>query len=69
MGGFVFLKAAKRFPERFKALFLCDTQCIADATEVRENRYTTIDQISLDGADMFNEKFVKSVFHPDSLTG
>jgi pimeloyl-ACP methyl ester carboxylesterase len=69
MGGFIALNAMKRFPERFKALILCDTQCIADTTEVREKRYATIEQINRDSADAFNEKFVKSVFHPESLTG
>lgn len=35
---------------------------------VKENRYKTIEQIKLDGATDFNEKFIKNVFHPDSLT-
>jgi len=68
MGGFISLNAVKRFPERFVALILCDTQCIADTTEVKENRYKVIEQINRDGAKEFNEKFTKSVFHPDSLT-
>jgi len=68
MGGYICMNAVKRFPERFEALILCDTQCIADTTEVKENRYKTIEQITLDGAEAFNEKFIKSVFHPDSLT-
>lgn len=68
MGGYISLNAIKRFPERFEALILCDTQCIADTVEVKENRYKKIEQINLDGAAEFNEKFIKSVFHPDSLT-
>jgi len=68
MGGFIALNVMKRFPDRFEALILCDTQCIADTPKVRENRYTTIEQINIDGADAFNEKFIKSVFHPESLT-
>ncbi len=67
MGGYIALNAIKRFPERFAALILCDTQCIADTAEVKENRYKAIVQINLDGATEFNEKFIKSVFHPDSL--
>ena len=38
MGGFILLNAANRFPERFKALVLCDTQCIADSPEAKEKR-------------------------------
>lgn len=68
MGGFISLNAIKRFPERFEALILCDTQCIADTTEVKENRYKAIEQINLDGVTEFNEKFIKNVFHPDSVT-
>jgi pimeloyl-ACP methyl ester carboxylesterase len=67
MGGFISLNAVKRFPDRFEALILCDTQCIADNAEVKENRYKTIEQITLDGVDEFNDKFIESVFHPDSL--
>jgi len=68
MGGFIALNAVKKFPNRFKALILCDTQCIADTPEVKEKRYQTIEQIKLDGVATFNEEFIKSVFHADSLT-
>lgn len=67
MGGFICLNAIARFPERFEALILCDTQCIADTTDAKEGRYKTIEQINRDGAEEFNEKFVQSVFHSDSL--
>ena len=67
MGGFIALNAIKRFPERFEALILCDTQCIADTTEVKENRYKAIEQIKKDDATAFNEKFIKNVFHPNSI--
>ena len=68
MGGFIALNAINKFPERFEALVLCDTQCIADTIEVKEKRYKTIDEIEVDGAANFNEGFIKSVFHKDSIT-
>lgn len=68
MGGFVALNALKRFPTRFEALILCDTQCIADTTEVSEKRYRSIDEINTNGVTNFNEGFIKKVFHKDSLT-
>lgn len=68
MGGFIALNAMKKFPERFEALILCDTQCIADTTEVKEKRYKIIDEIEVNGATNFNEGFIKSVFHKESLT-
>ncbi len=67
MGGFIALNAVKRYPERFEALILCDTQCIADTPEVLEKRLKTIAEIEANGAENFNEGFVKSVFHKDSL--
>ncbi len=67
MGGFIALNALKRFPERFEALILCDTQCIADTVEVKEKRYKTIEEINANGVTNFNEGFIKSVFHKDSL--
>ncbi|MDI1324913.1 MAG: alpha/beta hydrolase [Algoriphagus sp.] len=68
MGGFIALNAQKRFPERFEALILCDTQCIEDTAKVKEKRYKIIDEIEANGVSEFNEGFVKNVFHKDSLT-
>ncbi|MBK6266057.1 alpha/beta hydrolase [Marivirga sp. S37H4] len=68
MGGFIALNAMKRFPARFEALILCDTQCVADTIEVKEKRYKTIDEIAVDGEEKFNEGFIKKVFHKDSIT-
>ncbi|MDH4473950.1 MAG: alpha/beta hydrolase [Fluviicola sp.] len=67
MGGFIALDALKKFPNRFEALILCDTQCIADTDEVKAKRYKIIDEITFSGVTEFNEGFVKSVFHKDSL--
>lgn len=67
MGGFIALNMITRFPERFEALILCDTQCIADTIEIKKKRYKTIDQINAEGVTLFNDGFIKSVFHLDSL--
>src|SRR6478609_5727386 len=67
MGGFIALNALKRFPDRFEALILCDTQCVADSPEVLKKRNTIIDEIEIKGVKDFNEAFTKSVFHKDSL--
>lgn len=67
MGGYIALNAVKRFPTRFSALILCDTQCIADTPEVFEKRANTIVEIQKDGVAMFNEAFIKSVLHEDSF--
>jgi 3-oxoadipate enol-lactonase len=67
MGGYIALNAINRFPGRFEALILCDTQCIADTTEVKQKRYKTIDEINENGTMHFNENFIKSVFYKDSI--
>ena len=68
MGGFITLNAMKRFPSRFEALILCDTQCIADSYDVKVNRYKAISDINEFGASNFNEGFLKKVFHESSVT-
>ncbi|NEW82491.1 MAG: alpha/beta fold hydrolase [Mariniphaga sp.] len=67
MGGYILLNAVSRYPDRFEAIILSDTQCIADSAEVMEKRYKTIDQINADGVTDFANAFVKNVFCPDSL--
>ncbi len=68
MGGYIALNAIQRFPTYFEALILCDTQCIADTPEGKEKRYKVIEDIKANGVKEFNEKFIKSVFHKDTLS-
>lgn len=67
MGGFIALNAVKRFPHRFVSLILCDTQCVADTPTIKEKRYKTIEEIKEKGVKEFNDGFIKSVFHEDSI--
>ena len=67
MGGFIALNVMEKFPDRFEALILCDTQCIADTTEVKIERYKTIDQIIEHGPTNFNNAFTSSVFYEGTL--
>jgi len=67
MGGYIALHAIKRFPERFGALILADTQCIADNAEAKEKRFKAIEKIEADGVFDFNDGFIKKVFHKDSF--
>lgn len=67
MGGYIALNIIEKFRGRFVGLILCDTQCIADTIEVKENRYKTIEQINTVDASEFNENFINSVFHQDSM--
>ncbi|NQV73189.1 alpha/beta fold hydrolase [bacterium] len=68
MGGYIALNAQKRYPSRFEAMILCDTQCGADSAEGKQKRYDTIDTIESGGAKEFKEGFVQKVFCEHSLT-
>lgn len=68
MGGYIALNVINRFPTRFEAVILCDTQCNADSFEAKEKRYRIINEIEDDGANKFNEGFIKKVFHKNSIT-
>jgi 3-oxoadipate enol-lactonase len=68
MGGYIALNAVQRYPERFKALILSDTQAIADTEEAEKKRYQTIEQIKTDGLAVFTEGTLKNVFCADSRT-
>jgi 3-oxoadipate enol-lactonase len=67
MGGYIALNAIKRFPGRFSALILADTQCMADTFEAREGRYKTIEEIKSEGIKGFGEGFIKKAFYKESF--
>jgi len=68
MGGFVALNAIKRFPERFAALILCDTNCVADTSKQKEKRAETIKVIEKNGISKFAAMFLDSLFHDDTYS-
>ena len=45
MGGYILLNAVNRYPEKFEAIILCDTQCIADSPEAKAKRIHTIEKV------------------------
>lgn len=68
MGGYILLNAVHRYPERFEAIILCDTQCIADSEEAKEKRKQTILQIiKAEGVEKFADGFVNNVFCKNTL--
>jgi len=67
IGGYILLDAVNRYPERFKAIILSDTQCIADTEEGKEKRYDTIQQIKDGKLTDFASSFVKNIFFKDSF--
>ena len=68
MGGYIALNAIKRYPKRFSALILCDTQCNTDTEEGKAKRYKSIEFIKSNGLSDFTETFIKNALHPASFS-
>ncbi len=66
MGGYILLEAVTLYPERFKGMILCDTQCVADTPEGKEKRLKTIEQINEYGLEDFAKTFLETAFCKES---
>lgn len=67
MGGYIALNAIVRFPERFSALILCDTHCIADSPEAKETRLKNIENIREKGIEKYAGETLKKLFAEESF--
>jgi len=61
MGGYIALRAAERFPDRFSGLILCDTNAAADTNESKLKRFSAIQKLQSGGREEFTETFLKQV--------
>lgn len=68
MGGYIALNAIENYPDRFDALILSDTNCIADTTEAKEKRLKTIESIKKNGVEKFADESMNNFFAPESLS-
>ena len=67
MGGYISLNAISNFPERFDALILSDTNCIADTPEAMEKRMKAIENIRKSGVEKYADETIKNLFSPESF--
>ena len=67
MGGYIVLNALNRYANRFAAIILSNTQCIADAPEAREKRLKNLHLIEQGGLTDYIENSLKNLFHDDSF--
>lgn len=67
MGGYIALNAIENHPERFTALILCDTNCIADSSEAKEKRMNAIISIKENGVEKLAEDLIPNLFAPESF--
>jgi 3-oxoadipate enol-lactonase len=68
MGGYILLNALNRYPKRFAAIILSDTQCVADTPEGRANRHKNIQLIESGGLTEYTEASIKNLFCSESFT-
>ena len=67
MGGYIALSAIEKYPHRFEALVLSDTQCMADTPEAKEKRLKTIGHIKEKGVENYADESLKMLFAPESF--
>ena len=68
MGGYIALRAVEDYPERFDALILSDTTCIADTSEAKEKRMKAIESIKKSGMEQYAGESIKNFFADESFT-
>ena len=67
MGGYIALNAIENYPQRFNALILSDTHCIADTAEAKEKRMKAIETIRKSGIEEYANESIKNLFAPESF--
>jgi 3-oxoadipate enol-lactonase len=67
MGGYIALNAVINYPDRFNALVLSDTSCMADTPEGRENRLKAIESLRENGLKAYADGSIEKLFAPESL--
>ena len=68
LGGYISLNAVLKHPDRFDGLILNDTQCIADTSEIKENRCNAIISIKEKGVEQYADEIIKKLFAPETFT-
>jgi 3-oxoadipate enol-lactonase len=67
MGGYIALRAYERFPERIKALVLCDTKAEADTNEAKLKRSAIAKNVKTNGPGPFADEFAVAIFAPQTF--
>ena len=68
MGGYIALNAVENYPDRFDAIILSDTTCLADTPEAKEKRLKTIESIKKNGVEKFADESIKNLFARESFS-
>lgn len=67
LGGYIALRAIEKYPERCKALILCDTKSSADGNEGKLKRIQAIRLLQNEGLETFAKKSAPSLLSENTL--
>jgi len=67
MGGAIALRAFELYPERIRALILCDTRSEADSNETKYWRENSIKSIKQSGLEQFTDEFIETLFSAETM--
>jgi 3-oxoadipate enol-lactonase len=65
--GGIALRAYEMYPNRVKALILCDARCEADSNETKNWREDSIDLLKKNKLEIFAEGFINKIFARESF--
>jgi 3-oxoadipate enol-lactonase len=68
MGGSIALRTVELYPERVRALVLCDCNGAADSNEAKCWRELAINEVKQNGLAAFAEDFIRKVFAPRTFS-
>ena len=68
MGGYILLNALNRYSERFAAIILSNTQCVADSIEAKQKRQKNIQLVSKGELETYAENMIQNLFFSESFT-
>ncbi|HKZ16341.1 MAG TPA: alpha/beta fold hydrolase [Geobacteraceae bacterium] len=68
MGGAISLRTIELYPERIRALVLCDCHSAADSNEAKYWRELAIKAVKQNGLETFADVFVKKLFAPRTFS-
>ncbi len=68
MGGYIALNAVENHPERFSALVLCDSNCIADTPDAKEKRMKAIENIRENGVKNYVDESIEYLLAAENFT-
>jgi 3-oxoadipate enol-lactonase len=67
MGGYVAFQFWRKYPQRLRALVLCDTRAIADSPEAAQGRHTLAEKTEKEGTAPVAAAMMPKLFAPHSL--